>query len=297
MRVMSQQDDAAFSFNTRLLTLEPGMYILRYASQLPDKEVCLISLQQAPLGKGTIDFFPGETVVRNTLARLGDCIVARVKNGLSTLLVTEYQSKTNSITHTVDLRIDRIDTSAAIMRTEKSPAINCDVNLILPNAANADVPLSQVLPLFGYIETLGEVSSCEWLGSASEVAGINGFAIFWPNKPQGVDIAYSCAYGDTKMPTVLSGNFVGCCDRSTDPITSITMTLVGPQSNRFKLDAQVAFANEKLRTLQSGQEVSASQRQSKLVAIRVTIVPSSEINAARYTSPWDKETPAKTICT
>lgn len=88
---MDQMDDSPFTFKTRLLTLEPGMYIVRYASQDTAEEPCLISLQPAPIGKSSVDFFPGETVVRNTLSRLGDTLIVRVKNGAGTLLITEYQ--------------------------------------------------------------------------------------------------------------------------------------------------------------------------------------------------------------
>ena len=92
------------------------MYIFRYASQPPaDKPVC-IALQQAPLGKGSIDFFPAEGVSKNMLTKLGDTIVARVKAGVTTVLITEYHMF-DDVIEPVDLRIDRIDTSPAIMRT------------------------------------------------------------------------------------------------------------------------------------------------------------------------------------
>ncbi|TWI49289.1 hypothetical protein IQ22_03988 [Pseudomonas duriflava] len=278
---MSHLDDAAFFFKTRLLTLEPGMYILRYASQLPETESCLISLQQAPIGKGTVDFFPGESVVRNTLAKLGDCLIARVKNGLGTLLITEYQLKSNSSLHTVDLRIDRIDTSAGIMRAVASTETVQEAKSISSNTSP-----SQSLNLVGHIESLGEVSADHWLGAADQVNGITGFAILWPNKPQGVDIAYSCRLGGTAQPAVLTGNFTGSRQESS-PITALTMTLVGSASKHFKLDAQLVFLGEPPITVTAGQECFALKRQSKLVAIRVAIVPSTEINAARYTSPWD----------
>lgn len=88
---MDHVDDSPFTFKTRLLTLEPWIYILRYASQNSAEEPCLISLQPAPIGKSSVDFFPGETVVRNTLSRLGDLLIVRVKNDAGTLLITEYQ--------------------------------------------------------------------------------------------------------------------------------------------------------------------------------------------------------------
>ncbi len=76
---MPSQTLDGLKISSRVTLLEPGMYIFRYASQPPaDKPVC-IALQQAPLGKGSIDFFPAEGVSKNMLTKLGDTIVARVK--------------------------------------------------------------------------------------------------------------------------------------------------------------------------------------------------------------------------
>jgi hypothetical protein len=291
--LMNQMEDSAFSFKTRLLTLEPGMYILRYASQLPDTEVCLISLQQAPLGRGTVDFFPGETVVRNTLAKLGDCIVARVKNGSGTLLVTEYQSKANGVIRTVDLRIDRIDSSAGIMRVETAKVV-ANTHSSSPKFIKKESAHPLALPLIGYLECQGDVSSNEWLGDPGQDSSIKGFAILWPNKPQGVDIAYSCKLSGVAQPTVLSGQFVGSRQKPKALISAITLALVGPKREEFSLDAQVVFLGMAPQALLSGQEVSAPNGQSRLVAIRVSIVPSTEINAARYSSPQANDTLVKT---
>ena len=96
---MPSQTLDGLKISSRVTLLEPGMYIFRYASQPPaDKPVC-IALQQAPLGKGSIDFFPAEGVSKNIMTRLGDTIVARVKGGITTVLITEY--------HMFDEVIDR----------------------------------------------------------------------------------------------------------------------------------------------------------------------------------------------
>lgn len=277
-------DDSPFTFKTRLLTLEPGMYIVRYASQEITEEPCLISLQPAPIGKSSVDFFPGETVVRNTLSRLGDTLIVRVKNGAGTLLITEYQRADLSVRQ-VDLRVDRIDTSADIIRSEQQRKAPVVANKALEAAARAERHGSPVvLKLIGHVQAQGDVTADEWVGNLDQEARLEGFAIVWPNKPQGVDVAYSCKVADVLQPAVLSGNFSGSRGKRA-PITAVAMALVGPRRAEYVLDAQAVFAGCPPQDLVDGQEVTAQQGQAKLVALHVSITPRIEMNAARYQSP------------
>ena len=277
-------DDSPFTFKTRLLTLEPGMYIVRYASQDTAEEPCLISLQPAPIGKSSVDFFPGETVVRNTLSRLGDTLIVRVKNGAGTLLITEYQ-RADLPVRQVDLRVDRIDTSADIIRSEQQRNAPVVANKALATAARVERhgnPI--VLKLIGHVQAQGDVTASEWVGNVEQEARLEGFAIVWPNKPQGVDVAYSCKVADVLQPAVLSGNFSGSRGKRA-PITAVAMALVGPRRAEYVLDAQAVFAGCPPQDLVDGQEVTAQQGQAKLVALHVSITPRIEMNAARYQSP------------
>ncbi|WP_420030602.1 cell wall-binding repeat 2 family protein [Pseudomonas oryzihabitans] len=281
---MDQMDDSPFTFKTRLLTLEPGMYIVRYASQDTAEEPCLISLQPAPIGKSSVDFFPGETVVRNTLSRLGDTLIVRVKNGAGTLLITEYQRADLSVRQ-VDLRVDRIDTSVDIIRSEQQRSAPVVASKALEVAARAERHGSPVvLKLIGHVQAQGDITANEWVGNIDQEARLEGFAVVWPNKPQGVDIAYSCKVADVLQPAVLSGNFSGSRGKRA-PITAVAMALVGPRRAEYVLDAQAVFAGCPPQDLVDGQEVTAQQGQAKLVALHVSITPRIEMNAARYQSP------------
>lgn len=288
---MDQMDDSPFTFKTRLLTLEPGMYIVRYASQDTAEEPCLISLQPAPIGKSSVDFFPGETVVRNTLSRLGDTLIVRVKNGAGTLLITEYQ-RADLPVRQVDLRVDRIDTSVDIIRSEQQRSAPVVASKALEVAARAERHGSPVvLKLIGHVQAQGDVTANEWVGNIDQEARLEGFAVVWPNKPQGVDVAYSCKVADVLQPAVLSGNFSGSRGKRA-PITAVAMALVGPRRAEYVLDAQAVFAGCPPQDLVDGQEVTAQQGQAKLVALHVSITPRIEMNAARYQSPREDLTQA-----
>lgn len=208
----------------------------------------------------------------------------RVKNGAGTLLITEYQ-RADLPVRQVDLRVDRIDTSVDIIRSEQQRSAPVVASKALEVAARAERHGSPVvLKLIGHVQAQGDVTANEWVGNIDQEARLEGFAVVWPNKPQGVDIAYSCKVADVLQPAVLSGNFSGSRGKRA-PITAVAMALVGPRRAEYVLDAQAVFAGCPPQDLVDGQEVTAQQGQAKLVALHVSITPRIEMNAARYQSP------------
>lgn len=282
---------------SRVLPLEAGMYIVRYASNLPQGQEVCITLQQAPLGKGSVDFFPAEGVSRNTLAKLGDCVIVRVKGDIGALLVTEYHLAAVGV-RTVNLRVDRIDTSAAIISDAKLAQPQMAAATPAPLPGNASAPNgafntqaatngAATLRLEGHIERRGDITvQGGWLGSPNSMQRLEGFTIHWPNKPEGVDLAYSCQVQGARQPAALSGNYIGTRRRAS-PITAITFGLIGPKQKNFQLDGQVVFSGTPQKTIQNGQEISGPTGQEHLVAILVSVSPKLEANAPRYTSPWE----------
>lgn len=110
---MPNSAELNFDLSTRIMVLDAGMYILRLLAKNPAPETC-ITVQQSPLGRGSVDFFPAEGVTRNTLAMPGDCIVVRVKGSQAGLLVTEIHKKG---TEHVQLMLDRITTGQELIET------------------------------------------------------------------------------------------------------------------------------------------------------------------------------------
>ncbi|MBU4609704.1 hypothetical protein IMZ29_03805 [Achromobacter sp. GG226] len=310
----SKSDNAAYAnlrLNSRVLALEVGMYIVRYASELPAGEEVAITLQQAPLGKGSVDLFPAEGVARNTLSKLGDCVIIRVKGDTGALLVTEYHMA-GQRPREVNLRVDRIDTSENLLKRapaepprvlvdSASPAVPAPV--IAPAAVRTS-PLQKAEPprlppelapaaavplsLEGHIERRGDVSvDSGWLGNPQGNARLEGFTIHWPGKPEGVDLAYSVrVQGQGKQPAALSGRFAGTRQKAAG-ITAITFGLVGPKQKQFQLDGQVVFSGAPPQTILNGHEIASPTGLDPLVAISLAIVPKSEANAPRYQSPWE----------
>jgi hypothetical protein len=257
------------------------MYIFRYASQTSsDKPVC-IALQQAPLGKGAIDFFPAEGISKNMLAKLGDTIVARVKGGIATVLITEYHMFDESI-DPIDLRIDRIDTSPAIMR---------DFGVITSAEANPVFALNAApasLTLLAHLQGSGDVQSPEgWVGQHDSTKRLEGFEVIWNNKPAGVDLVYtSTVAGSGPSSNVPTGTFTGTRGKRL-PLLSAGFSLVGPNRHSFELSGHIVFSGFAPRPIVADQMMHGPNGTEPLVALHICITPVTKTNAARYKSPWE----------
>ena len=264
---------------SKINVLEPGMYIFRYASPTPSDALVCFTLQATPLGKGVIDFFPAEGVTKNTLAKLGDCLVARVKNGPTGVLITEYR-QTETVDLHIDLRIDRIDTSEAIIAKPDAEKA--------PSEAQVE-PIA--LTLGGHIERLGDARTHgDWLGDPRGQSRLEGFSVEWADHPPGIDIAYQCSVANIgQLPAVLSGNFVGTRRRAA-PITAVAFALVGPRSDEFQLFGEAVFADGKPQAITHAEELHGPTGTEQLVALRLAVLPltpQTEINAACSPSPWE----------
>ena len=284
---MQSQTLDGLKITSRITLLEPGMYIFRYASQpIAERSVC-IALQQAPLGKGAIDFFPAEGVSKNMLTKLGDCVVGRVKGGVATVLITEYYLADVEI-DPVDLRIDRIDTSSAIMRNffPVQPA---------PEAVgfSKTTPVNAVLKLTGHLQSAGDITVIDrWLGEESSAQRLEGFSISWVNKPEGVDLAYtSTIAGAGPSQKVMTGSFTGARSKNAS-LVAVGFGLTGHDREQYYLAGHVVFAGGSRQPIVAEQMLFGPSGTEPLVALQISITPKTEINALRHTSLREK--PAST---
>ncbi len=266
--------------SSRVTLLEPGMYIFRYASQPPaDKPVC-IALQQAPLGKGSIDFFPAEGVSKNMLTRLGDTIVARVKGGITTVLITEYHMF-DAVIDPIDLRIDRIDTSTAIMRNFTIAAT------AEPSAAISSTLTPVALKLVAHLQGEGDVMSTEgWTGEPDGTGALKGFPScgttsrqawtgFTPPLSPAPALALMSLREPSPVPVASLCLWFQQVSAWSDPIG--ILRIVWPPCLSRRCAAGHCRQPDDVRP----------HRHRALVALHICIAPATKMNAARYKSPWE----------
>lgn len=168
---------------SRIAVLEPGLYIFRYVADSASQSC--VSLHQAPLGRGSVDFFPGEGVTRNTLSATGDCVIARVKSATSSVLIVEYHP-TSAETGSIDLQIERIETAP---KPSHSQTVTSN-NVLSPDdqpSACTGMPLT----LLGHVERRGDVTVSEgqWLGDPQGNQRIEGFCVTGNELPDGLLLA------------------------------------------------------------------------------------------------------------
>lgn len=317
---MPNSEEIDISLSTRMVVLEPGMYILRLVAGNPAPETCL-TLQPSPLGRGAVDFFPAEGVTRNTLSAPGDCIVVRVKGSKTALLVTEIHKKGSE---RVRLSIDSIITGQEFS-TGDTRSVSVPVGSPAEAAATAAVAQPDALEAFapvqapaepaaapaapaanapvapatitsqGHIERAGDVTvSNAWLGNPAGTHRLEGFALTWEGMPAGVNLAYSCRCGNGAEPQIgMAGQFVGT-RRQAKPITAVAFVLSGPRANEFELSGNVAFAGLPPFAIVPGQELSGPSGAEHLVALQLVITPRAS-QAVPPASPWNNAAAARTF--
>lgn len=270
-----QVKESSLSIHSRIASLEAGMYLFRLIADAAAEATnhTFVSLNQSPIGKGAVDFFPGEGISRNTLSKAGDCVVVRVKGGSAGVLITEY--KPEAETRPVQLRIDRIEANPKIENARAS-------------SSNAALERSVALTLLGHIERRGDVSiTNDWLGDPSSTARIEGFSIDWAgNKPEGVELAYLCRVAKGSEPVIaMTGQYVGT-RRQAKPITAVAFALTGIKAADYELSGQAVFAGQAPMAIAPDKELSGPTATEQLVALRV-IVKRKAAQVSPPASPWD----------
>ncbi|MCK2086877.1 hypothetical protein MXC99_01545 [Thauera aromatica] len=256
---------------SRIAVLANGLYVVRYVSGPQGGPFDCVTLNPSPIGRGSVDFFPAEGVTRNTLTKVGDCIVVRVKGEQAGLLLTEFASTVKS--SPIELRIDRIATAGR-------------------DAQDSQTQIRQTAPpprvvLKGHVQRLGDViAENGWLGAPQSINRIEGFSVDLADFSPGLVLAYSCRSGKGAEPDVgTNGHFVGT-RRQAKPITSVAFALSGERAADFELVGQVVFAaSPPLAIVSAAKELSGPTGAEPLVALNLEIRPTTT-QASPPASPW-----------
>jgi hypothetical protein len=245
------------------VTLKSGMYILRLVKQ-PTVTGQSISINPAPvISSGKTLFFTHTGVKNNCLSNAEDIIIVRVDSEEATLLVAENNQGQSAL----QLKIDKIANLS-----EKKQALSNEQKKTLPNK-NLSKP--ENIQLNGHIEWKGNVQTKndEYLGNPKSKNRLEGFAIQWENRPNDIDLAYSCEIEQMgRTPISLSGGFVGTRQRAL-AIHSISLTLVGLQAKNYTLSGYAIFADQEPLAIISGIDSHGPTVKEPLIALQVIITP------------------------
>ena len=241
------------------ITLNAGMYILRLLQQ-PEILGQSISINPAPLAPaGDISFFCSTGVKNNCLSNADESMIVRVDSEEAILLIAEQSEEGQP---PLQLKVDKI----ANLSLKKEATINKIVEPTEP-AKPEDICLS------GHIEWQGDVQSAvgEYLGNPQSQNRIEGFTIEWQDRPDDVDIAYSCEVEQMgRTPIALSGNYVGTRQRAL-AIQSVSFSLVGLQAENYTLSGQAFFAGQEPLEIVSGIDAHGPTTKEQLIALQIIV--------------------------
>jgi len=232
---------------TKIIHLRPGLHLLTYV-EAADSETPPIVNINVPMGlvDSRVSMLFLDPNNEGFLTQPNDAVVIRVIGEVAELsigILTATQCKSAEIKLKTDCLLATED-NLTDSTTEDEQA---DLTATDEEDAEKIFPLS----FSGHVQWQGDVyaNAGEGLGNPEKSWRIENFAIHWPNKPEGLDIEYSCyvkSLGET--PKTLLDGFIGTKARAL-PITALSAQLVGFGSENYELIIQVVFSETGLRTL------------------------------------------------
>jgi hypothetical protein len=270
-----------------LVTLEPGLYILRHPkSGMPPLTVSRALGDRSCVAKIDILSTPN---AHNSMLRDGaDCIVMLVSDGSVELLVTAYFEKTTSTDDEIKpaLRVDKIALDKEVATSSNATAETQSRSIQISDKG---------LSIIGHIERKGDVVAEEGhpLSEPGSDLRIEGFQIMWPDKPVGIELVYSISLeGIGSTSSVQTGQFCGRRGEARR-ITEVTFALVGPEASRYQLDGLVHFSGGFQVPVLSGMSLSGPSGLEHLTSI--TLSSSAVIPGKVKTkkNPWEESPQTK----
>lgn len=244
-----------------LMTLQPGMYILRH----PKGGMPALSIARAAGGSGRYEVLATPGTQGAVLRDGSDCIVMHVLDGPVALLVTAYLVHADM--PVPNLRVDRIA---------------LDPELALP-AAPAEALLRPIeigatgLSVIGHIEQVGDVLAAEGevLGRPGSNLRVEGFQLMWPDKPEGLELTYGVTLeGGEALPLVGLGQFSGTRNMARR-ITELTFVLSGERSRQHEIQGSAQFSGGFSVPIASGATLSGPSGAEHLTTFSIRIVPAT----------------------
>lgn len=262
--------------SSSIVLLQPGFYILRH----PKTEGVALSVSRAPNCKAQIELLSTPQTHGTILRNGADCIVMLITNAPAELLVTAICEQATASPPA--LKIDRIALDAA-------PAVS--VASVLPEAPEISAPKTieigpKGLSIIGHVERKGDIVAKEGevLGDPNSTQRVEGFQLMWPDRPDGVDLAYNISVeGFGATPVVKTGNFCGTRAQARR-ITEVTFTLIGPEASKYQLDGQACFSGGFTVPVESGIPLGGPSGIEHLTAISLRPIVNASV---QQKNPWN----------
>lgn len=259
-----------------LVTLQPGIYILRH----PKGELPPLSIARGPGGVGRYEVLATPRTQGSILRDGSDCIVMQVYEAPLEILVTAYVGSVGGAV--AELRIDKVGLDAEFRQSEGGPAV--------PQVRPIEIG-AKGISIIGHIERTGDVLVDEGrpMGRPGSDLRLEGFQVMWPDKPEGVDLAYGLTVEGGEPGAMVSvGQFCGTRNLARR-VTEVTFVLTGIRANQFRLDGVAQFSGGYSASIKSGVALTGPSGLEHLTSISLRVMPAEKVKKnivnARQASP------------
>lgn len=263
--------------SSSVILMQPGMYILRQ----PTGGSVPLSVSRAPylLGSvnnsGTMEVLGTPKTDRTMLRDGADCLVLHIFGGPVEVLVSALVQVVGQLPA---IRVDKIALEEA--------------GRAIPPAAGPIEIAPQGISVIGHVELKGDLVAApgKTLGEPGSANRIEGFQVMWPDRPEGVDLAYSIVVeGVGAMPSTKTGNFCGTRGEARR-ITEVTFALIGPNAGQFQLEGEAHFSGGFQLPIASGTPLGGPSGVEHLTALALRAVPR---RVGKVANPWDESARTK----
>ncbi|MGB9988665.1 hypothetical protein [Pseudoduganella rhizocola] len=259
------------------------MYILRH----PGNGLAPIGIGRAPgspVHDGKLEQLATPGTHGAVLRSAADCIVVSVTGGSVELLVSAYVAKAGDPIPA--LRLDQIALGTALPAPAATAAAPAAAAMPAPTPAPTAAPAAARVPIkigphgisiIGHVEVSGDLVAAEGstLGDPATSRRVEGFQVMWPDKPEGVDLAYSISVENAgKSPIVQTGKFVGTRGKARR-ITEVTFSLVGPNAGKYQLEGMAHFSGGYDMPVITGMTLAGPSGLEHLTALRLRALPAT----------------------
>jgi len=262
---------------TTVIQLQPGFYILRH----PGGTMPPLSIAATPTSKGEIHTLTAQAHRGMILENAADCIVMRVDRAPVELLIAAYASQGAAVAPA--MKVDRIalgNPAAPVAPTAPAASAAPQKQIVIKDKG---------ISLVGHVELLGDVvaGEGETLGRPNTPQRVEGFQIMWPDRPEGVDIAYNVAVeGLGTSPVVKSGQFAGT-RREAKRIVETTFALIGPNAAQYQLAGTAYFSGGYQIPVSSGAALSGPSGMEHLTGLSISVTPAVRRAVPKAGNVWE----------
>ena len=261
-------EGSGFRAQKKIINVDRGIFIIRYAAA--EDESCPPKIRVSPPLEGDKNVIAilHPDAQEPVLWQPGAGLVVRVLNPAQLTIEVIPTSQKGSIAATV--RVEQLTQGEAAL--EITDADNWDKGW---ETATPQPRAAGAFRVLGHVAGRGDlyVHANEWIGGPTAPMRIEGLAIEWPQKPEGLAVRYSVKMPKGPPSSGPLGTFAGTRGKAL-PLVGVLLELAGEEASNFELIVDAVFLGspEKRST---GQKVvlAGPTGREPLVGIRIGIEP------------------------